>query len=189
MTSSVESVAELRLALAIEAAQLGSWTWDIESGITTWDERLEEMHGLPPGGFGGTFEDWVAALHPFDRAECIALVEAALTNPGPYRLVHRTIWADGSEHVIECRGTVLTDSAGHPTGTTGVAIDVTTREQRAAAVSAALARRAATRTDVPAGVATVGTAVGAGYSSGRPIPSGGDECRGWWRLVRGREPA
>ena len=108
-------------------------------GITTWDERLEEMHGLPPGGFGGTFEDWVAALHPFDRAECIALVEAALTNPGPYRLVHRTIWADGSEHVIECRGTVLTDSAGHPTGTTGVAIDVTTREQRAAAVSAALA--------------------------------------------------
>ena len=186
MTSSVESVAELRLALAIEAAQLGSWTWDIASGITTWDERLEEMHGLPPGGFGGTFEDWVAALHPLDRAECIALVEAALTNPGPYRLVHRTIWADGSEHVIECRGTVLTDSAGHPTGTTGVAIDVTTREQRAAAVSAALAdERQLVQTFqqvlLPSALPSVpGTAVAARYRAAETNAEvGGD----WYAVV------
>ena len=83
VASLVESVAELRLALAIEAAQLGSWIWDMASGTTTWDARLEEMHGLPLGGFGGTFDDWVAALHPLDRSECIALVEAALVNPGP----------------------------------------------------------------------------------------------------------
>ena len=52
---------EYRLALALQAAQLGTWTWDMATGVTVWDERLEELHGLPPGGFGGTFEDWVAA--------------------------------------------------------------------------------------------------------------------------------
>ena len=116
---------EERLALAVEAADLGCWTWNMASGTTSWDERLEAMHGLPPGGFGGTFDDWVAALHPDDRAECIALVEEALANPGTYRLHHRSIWPDGSVHSIECRGIVLTDAAGQAIGTTGVAFDVT----------------------------------------------------------------
>jgi PAS domain-containing protein len=61
------SVIQQRLALALEAAQLGAWTWDI-AGTTEWDARLEELHGLPAGGFGGTFEDWLAALHPEDRS-------------------------------------------------------------------------------------------------------------------------
>lgn len=123
------SAVEERLALAVDAARLGSWTWDIESGISVWDEQLEAMHGLPPGGFGGTFDDWVAALHPADREACIARVQAALAEPGPYTLLHRTIWPDGSVRTIECRGTVLVDELGRATGTTGVAIDVTTRER------------------------------------------------------------
>jgi serine phosphatase RsbU (regulator of sigma subunit) len=44
-------------------------------------------------------------------------------------LLHRTIWPDGSVHSVECRGTVLVDEDGQPTGTTGVAVDVTMREQ------------------------------------------------------------
>jgi hypothetical protein len=38
-----------RLALAMDAAQMGSWTWDMASGVTTSDERLE---GQPPGTTG-----------------------------------------------------------------------------------------------------------------------------------------
>jgi PAS domain S-box-containing protein len=131
----VTSVAEARLALALEAAQLGTWTWDMAAGTTVWDVRLEEMHGLPPGGFGGTYEDWVEALYPDDRAECFARVERALANPGPYMLLHRTTWPDGSIHWIECRGRVTVDATGAPTGTIGVAIDVTDRERHGAVVA------------------------------------------------------
>lgn len=122
------ALVEQQLALAFEAARLGSWIWDMESGTTTWDERLEEMHGLAPGGFGGTFEDWVAAIHPGDREDCLMRVQEALASPGPYTLIHRTMWKDGSVHTIECRGTVFVDSANNPLGTTGVAIDVTRHE-------------------------------------------------------------
>ena len=108
------------------------------AGSTTWDVRLEELHGLPPGGFGGTFEDWLASMHPEDRAECLARVEKALADPGPYTLLHRTVWRDGSVHYIECRGTVLVDDDGTPMGTTGVAIDVTERERHKAVVTEAL---------------------------------------------------
>jgi PAS domain S-box-containing protein len=130
LETTVTSVVEERLALALEAAQLGTWTWDMASGATTWDVRLEELHGLAPGGFGGTFDDWVEALHPEDRAECLARVTRALEHPGPYELIHRTTWPDGSVHWIECRGKVLVDEEGAVTGTTGVAADITDRKSR-----------------------------------------------------------
>ena len=81
----VTSVAEQRLALALEATELGTWTWDMASATTTWDARLEALHGMPPGGFGSTFNDWVAALPPDDRAECIRRVERALAESEPIR--------------------------------------------------------------------------------------------------------
>jgi PAS domain S-box-containing protein len=137
--TTANTLADQRLALAIEAARLGTWTWDMATGVTTWDTRLEEMHGLAPGGFGGQFEDWIAVLHPEDRDECLATVQRALDDPSPYMLFHRTVLADGSVRSIECRGTVLVDDAGLPIGTTGVAMDVTLRAQRDEAVADALA--------------------------------------------------
>ncbi len=131
----VPQIEEERLALALSSARLGTWTWDMAAGTTAWDTRLEELHGLAPGGFGGTFEDWLESLHPGDRAECLACVERALADPGPYSLLHRTIWPDGSQRWVECRGKVLTDTAGVPTGTVGVAFDVTEREERQAALA------------------------------------------------------
>jgi PAS domain S-box-containing protein len=128
-----------RLELALEVGQLGTWTWDMASGRTVWDARLEAMNGMAPGSFGGTFEDWHESIHPDDRAECLVRVQQALADPGDYVLLHRSEWPDGSLHWLECRGRVMTDDDGAPSGTVGVALDVTEREER----QAALARRIA----------------------------------------------
>ena len=120
------------LALALEAGRMGTWTWDMASGRTVWDARLEELHGMAPGTFGGTFDDWYAALHPDDRDECVARVEHALATRSPYVLLHRTRWADGSVHWIECRGAVIVDDQGQAAGTTGIAFDVTLHKAREA---------------------------------------------------------
>jgi PAS domain S-box-containing protein len=180
------SLNDQRLALALEAAQLGTWTWNMVEGTTVWDVRLEELHGLPPGGFGGTFEDWLASIHPDDRAECLARVEKALADPGPYMLLHRTTWPDGSVHHIECRGTVLVDESGEPTGTTGVAGDVTERVWHAAAVTEALAHQSATvkvlqQALLPAALPQVeGTHIAARYIAAASNPAiGGD----WYAVL------
>lgn len=128
-----------RLELALEAARLGTWTWDVASGVTVWDERLEELHGMAPGTFGGTFEAWHEALYPADRAKTLARVQRALAEPGPYVLLHRAQWPDGSLHWLECRGRVLTDDDGVAIGTIGVALDVTEREEREAALTQRIA--------------------------------------------------
>jgi PAS domain S-box-containing protein len=128
-----------RLELALEAGKLGTWTWDMTSGTTAWDERLEAMNGMAPGTFGGTFEDWQASIHPSDRPECVARVERALADPGPYVLLHRSEWPDGSLHWLECRGRVLTDDDATPIGTIGVVLDVTDREEHQAALTRQIA--------------------------------------------------
>jgi PAS domain S-box-containing protein len=182
----VASEAEARLVLALEAAELGTWTWDMAAGTTVWDTRLEQLHGLEPGGFGGTYEDWLAAMHPADRDECLARVERALANPGPYLLLHRTIWPDGTVRWLECRGSVTVDEAGTPTGTIGVAIDVTDREDRGAVVAEQLAQErsvveALQHALLPSELPTVpGVSVAARYvpASG-PAEIGGD----WYAVV------
>jgi PAS domain S-box-containing protein len=179
------TVDEDRLALALEAASLGTWTWDMAAGTSRWDERLEELHGLPPGGFGGTFDDWLASLHVDDRDECVARVNQALEHPGPYVLLHRTTWPDGSVHWIECRGRVTVDETGAATGTIGVALDVTERVQHDAAVAAELrethdAVEKLQRTLLPAQLPTVpGVQIAAVYRAARSTVVGGD----WYAVV------
>ena len=36
---------------ALEAGGLGTWRWDMATGETVWDARLEALFGLSPGGF------------------------------------------------------------------------------------------------------------------------------------------
>lgn len=137
----------VRVDFALDASRAGTWHWDMASGRVVWDERLEAMHGLAPGGFGQSFEHWVELLHPDEVDGILADVQGALAEPGAYDLLHRAIWPDGSIHWIECRGRVTVDDHGRPTGTIGVAFDVTERERvseelRAArAVATSLAAR------------------------------------------------
>jgi PAS domain S-box-containing protein len=113
------------LQLALEAGGLGTWRWDMATGVTTWDERLEALFGLPPGGFDGTYEAWMQALHPDDRPQVQAVVDEALAARGPYRLEHRAMWPDGTVRWLVGTGAVTVDEDGEPTGTIGCVLDAT----------------------------------------------------------------
>jgi PAS domain S-box-containing protein len=128
------------LALALAAGHVGTWSSDIVSGHTRWDAQMERLHGMSRGTFGGTFEEWLRSFHPEDREQCFARVERALEDRSPYVLLHRSIWADGTVHWIERRGTVTLDDAGEPTGTIGIAFDVTMHKKREAVDAQKLAR-------------------------------------------------
>ena len=141
---------EQRLRLALTAARLGTWHWDIATGENVWDARLEEIYGLPPGGFGGSFDAWMALLHPDDVPGVIETVNAAMASPSPYRLDTRVIWPDGTVRSIEAWGEVTTDEAGTPTGTIGCVRDVTDEVETRHALTVALdaERQAARRTSM-----------------------------------------
>ena len=123
-----EAVAsQQRLRLAHEAAELGTWHWDMASGITVWDEQLEAIYGMPPGGFDGTFEAWEATLHPDDHDQAMGVVADAVAARSSYVLRNRMFWPDGTMRWIEAHGKVTTDHQGNPTGTIGCVRDITDR--------------------------------------------------------------
>ncbi len=130
---------QTRLRRAHEAARLGSWHWDMAGGVTVWDEALEVMYGLPPGGFGGTFEAWLGTVHPDDQERVLGVVQEALEARSSYVLQNRTMRPDGALQWIEAHGKVTVDDQGNPTGTIGCVRDITEeklqqeREQEAAA--------------------------------------------------------
>ncbi len=115
----------LQLRLALDAGGLGTWRWTMATGEIMWDERLEALYGLDPGEFDGTFDAYVALLHPDERDDVLATVQTALANRSSYQLEHRVIWSDGSEHWLQGRGRVTVDADGNPTGTIGCTGDIT----------------------------------------------------------------
>lgn len=109
----------------MEALGAGTWHWDRRSRAVDWDPTMEALYGLPEGGFGGRFEDWVACIHPEDRTTVLDDLEETLETGGPHLVVYRTVLTDGSVRWIEGRGRVLRDSTGGITGMVGACRDVT----------------------------------------------------------------
>ena len=133
-------VDELQLLRAVlAAAGTGTWWWDAPSGRVQWDPTLEALHGLEPGAFGGTYEDWLATLHPDERDNIVATVQESLDRRTGYQFEHRAVWPDGIVRWLECRGEVLVDLAGDAVGTVGCAIDITSRKADEVAQGALLA--------------------------------------------------
>src|SRR6266550_3853390 len=119
---------EERLRLAQQAACIGTFDWNIRTGVNTWTPELEAMYGLPPGGFGGTQTAFENLVHPDDRAGVIKLVDAAMKSGQPTKDEWRVVWADGSVHWIAGCWQVFMEASGEPSKMIGVNVDVTERK-------------------------------------------------------------
>src|SRR6266853_252074 len=120
---------EERLRLAQQAARIGTFDWNIRTGVNTWTPELEAMYGLPPGGFGGTQTAFENLVHPDDRAGVIKLVDAAMKSGQPTKGEWRVVWGDRSVHWIAGRWQVFRDASGEPSKMIGVNIDITERKR------------------------------------------------------------
>ena len=120
---------EERLRLAQQAARIGAFEWNIQTGVDTWTPELESMHGLWPGGFSGKQAVWEELLHPDDRARVLELVNQSLKTGLPMQAEWRIVWPDGSVHWIAGRWRVLTNDSGEPSRMVGVNLDVTDRKR------------------------------------------------------------
>jgi len=125
---------EERFRLAAQAAGIGTFEWNIRTGVNTWTPELEAMYGLPPGGFGGTQSAFENLVHPDDRTRVIELDDWALKTGQPTTGEWRVVWHDGSVRWIAGRWQVFMDECGNPSQMIGVNIDVTESKRAAQAL-------------------------------------------------------
>jgi PAS domain S-box-containing protein len=120
---------EERLRLGQQIAHIGSFEWNIQTGVNTWTPELEAMYGLQPGTFTGTQTAFENLVHVDDRATVINLVNRALKTGQPMEGEWRVVWADGSVHWITGRWQVLMNESGEVARMIGVNLDVTDRKR------------------------------------------------------------
>ena len=119
---------EERLRLAQQAARMGAFEWNFQTGLNTWAPELEAMYGLAPGEFGQTQAAFEDLIHPDDRAQVQDLVEQSIRTGQPMRGEWRVAWPDGSIHWIVGRWQVFMNESGEPSRMIGVNLDVTERK-------------------------------------------------------------
>lgn len=102
-----EETAE-RLRLATEAASIGIWDYDLETGALRWDERCKALFGLPADAEVTYEETFLPGLHPDDREKTDAAVRKALATPADsFEIDYRTIGArDGRKRWLSANGSI-----------------------------------------------------------------------------------
>ncbi|HEX4460267.1 MAG TPA: PAS domain-containing protein, partial [Polyangia bacterium] len=58
---------EALLAEAQRLAHVGSWEWNIAPNIVSWSDEMHRIYGIELGHFDGTYEAFLARVHPDDR--------------------------------------------------------------------------------------------------------------------------
>ncbi|MFM7426877.1 MAG: PAS domain S-box protein [Elainella sp.] len=118
-----------RLKVALEAAQMGMWDWDMLTGEIRWSPEHEQLFGLAPGQFDGRYETFDTCLYPADRQGLSEAVERSLKSRTPYQHEFRVVWADGSLHWIEGRGQAFYDDNGQPVRMSGTIMAIDDRKR------------------------------------------------------------
>jgi PAS domain S-box-containing protein len=118
-----------RLQLALKAARMGTWRWEVGSNALSWDEGLNQLYGLRPDEAVTRFEQFLERVHPDDRAFVHEAVERAIEAGGGLDYEFRIVLPDGRIHWLADQGHVARDPDGKLAYMTGVCLDVTERKQ------------------------------------------------------------
>jgi PAS domain S-box-containing protein len=118
-----------KLQLALEAARMATWDWDILTNRITWSPNMEALFGLAPGEFDGSYDRFVARLHPDDRDRVLEAINAAVTTGADYDIEFQVVYPNGTIRWALSQGKVFYDASGQPVRMAGIDLDISDRKQ------------------------------------------------------------
>ncbi len=124
--------------LAVDAAGIGAFDWNLVTGELRWDDRLLDVFGLDRASFGGTIDDFNAAVHPEDLARVTQALAVAIESCGEYSAEYRILLARGRVRWVAARGRALPGQDGTAVRVVGAAYDTTAVQEGEARVARVL---------------------------------------------------
>lgn len=126
---------EQRLQIALKAAQVAVWEWDITTGIVRWSDEAEAILGLRLGSLGDTADAYFRVIHSEDRKAVRKAIAQAIVSKSSYSSEHRIAPVDtNTVRWMSCQGNVVSDSSGKVVRLIGTLCDITERKQTEAAL-------------------------------------------------------
>jgi len=115
-----------RLQLASEASGIGTWDRDVREPRANWDATTKALFGLQPDAPTPTQAEFMAMVHPDDRAQVAAAVAMQKAHVEyEFRVKH----PDGRVRWLVTRGRAQLDAQGRVVRRTGICLDVTDRRE------------------------------------------------------------
>lgn len=117
---------EERLALTLQASNMGTWEWNLETDEHVWSDEVKKLFGLKPTD-NFTYERYVSMVHPDDRHRMQEAIANALQHGGEYHIERRAVWPDGSVHWILSQGKAFLQD-GKPVRILGTSMNIDSRK-------------------------------------------------------------
>ena len=139
-----------RLHAALQAAEVGTWDYNLQTGHMQWSAICKELFGLP-AQMEVTADKLLTQVHPDDR-ERVNQANAEALSPsgnGEHDVVFRTLNPTGATRWVHARGRISKDKQGQVARFSGVVQDVTQQvlaRQQIEQVEEALQQKVAERT-------------------------------------------
>jgi diguanylate cyclase (GGDEF)-like protein/PAS domain S-box-containing protein len=119
-----------RLDMATQAAGVGIWDMNMETGEAYHSQQMAAMLGYAEGELGANREAWAAIVHPDDLADANRQIAILNAHPdSPYATTFRVKAKDGSQRWIESSGRVIEHRNGKVLRMAGTHLDITERRQ------------------------------------------------------------
>jgi len=125
-----------RLRLALEAANAGTWEWDLLTNKCTWSSELFRLSDQDPETTDPSFATWLSSIHPDERATVQRTVETAATKGEQLALEYRVNMHAGEPRWLYLRGQPQPDDNGKILRYHGIVLDITIRKQAENAICA-----------------------------------------------------
>ncbi|MCW5849021.1 MAG: PAS domain S-box protein [Anaerolineae bacterium] len=116
------------LSLAMRSSRMGAWSRDVATNQVWWSRELEELFGLPPGGFKGTEDSFYEYVLAEDQPGITREIAAALAERRDYVIEFRFRHRDGGVRWMEGRGRAVYSPEGEATTLYGIGMDITERK-------------------------------------------------------------
>ena len=117
---------EQRLHFTLNAARVGTWQMNLESGAIEWSDTMEKMFGVPASALPTTRGRVIEVIHPDDRQEVAACLLRDPTDLREHEVYFRPIRPDGAHKWVLSRSCIIDDGAPR---LVGVCFDVTEQKE------------------------------------------------------------
>ncbi len=124
------SKVERQLEIVQQITHIGSWEWEVASGIVTWSDELYRIYGLVPRSREITFDAYLSFVHPDDRDRVSDAIRAALLRGGRFAHRERIVRPDGAVRELDTIGEITVAADGTPSGLIGTCRDITAELRR-----------------------------------------------------------
>ncbi len=119
---------EIMLNEAERISNMGSWEWELTTGVLTWSQGEFRLFGVSMEE-SPDFDLFLSLVLPAYHDKILAIVDKAITDGQPFEIEYSIRTPDGQEKIIRGKGSPVTNAQGKVIKMYGSDMDVTEQRQ------------------------------------------------------------